>query len=185
MMPTQSDPQPGLRIRPLTAADRELLAAFPRRVSAASATARFHGAVKELTGKALDRLLDLESGRSEAVIAVDEAGIAAVGRYVRDPVTPSVADIAIVVADDVQRRGVARRVMTDLASRARNAAIDTFRADVLASNTAARQLVTRLWPVTAEQHRGDEIVYLLDLHERSATDDSGGRSRPGRLGLSE
>lgn len=55
--------------------------------------------------------------------------------------------------------------MQALTARARAAGIDTFRANVLPSNTAARRLVRGLWPVVAEQRSGDEIVYLLDLHE--------------------
>lgn len=165
MTSSQFNPQPSLRTRALTTADRELLATFPQRVSSATAIARFHGAVNALTDKALDRLLDLEPGRQEAVIAEDEAGIAAVARYVRDPSAPSIADIAVIVADDLQRRGVARHLLTELASRARTAGIDTFRANVLPSNTAARQLVTTLWPGGTEQLIDGEIVYLLALRE--------------------
>jgi hypothetical protein len=134
-------------------------------VSAVSAFARFHGAVNTLTDRALDRLLDLEPGRHEAVIAEDETGIVAVARYVRDPDQPTVADFAVLVADEHQRSGLARRITIDLAALARQAGIDRFRANVVPSNSAARGLVLNLSPNAIQRHVDAEIVYLLDLNE--------------------
>jgi hypothetical protein len=79
--------------------DRAALAALPTRVSADTSYARFHGVVRVLTTPTLDRLLDLEQGRHEAVIAEAEEGIVAVSRYVRDTPTSAEAEVAIVVAD--------------------------------------------------------------------------------------
>jgi len=43
-------------------------------------------------------LLDIEVGRHEAVIAVDDRGIAAVARYARYDTDPTTAEVAILVA---------------------------------------------------------------------------------------
>ena len=64
-----------LRIRPLSGEDRAALAELPKRISAESAISRFHRGVTMLTDRTLDRLLDIEVGRHEAVIAVPVKGL--------------------------------------------------------------------------------------------------------------
>jgi len=59
----------------------------------------------------LDRLLDTEPGRHEALAAADELGIAGVARFVRDEDALSTAEVAIVIADDRQHQGVARLML--------------------------------------------------------------------------
>jgi hypothetical protein len=98
----------GLTMRPLTAADRAALAKLPGHVSPQSAIGRFHGALNRLTDPLLDRLLDLEPGRHEALVAADELGIAGVARFIRDEDASSTAAVAIIIADYGQHQGVAR-----------------------------------------------------------------------------
>jgi acetyltransferase len=45
------------------------------------------------------------------VIAVDDRGIVAVARYARDETDPTTAEVAILVADEWQHRGVARELI--------------------------------------------------------------------------
>jgi hypothetical protein len=102
-----------LRIRPLSGEDRAALAELPKRISAESAISRFHGGVTMLTNRTFDRLLDIEVGRHEAVIAVDDRGIAGKTRYARDETDPTTAAVAILVADEWQHHGVARAPSCD------------------------------------------------------------------------
>ena len=83
----------GPLIRPMTPTDRPALANFPDRVSAGSAIFRFHGSVTVLTDKTLDLLLDLADGQREAIIAVDDRGIAGVARFARDDLDLSLIHI--------------------------------------------------------------------------------------------
>ena len=116
---TAAEEQPmtgaGPLIRPLTPADRPALADFPNRVSAGSAIFRFHGSLTMLTGKTLDLLLDLADGQREAITAVDDRGIAGVARFARDDLDPAAAEVAILVADEWQHRGLARQLLRPLA----------------------------------------------------------------------
>jgi hypothetical protein len=96
----------GPLIRPMTPAGRPALAIFPDRVSAASANFRFHGSVTMLTDKTLNLLLDLVEGQREAIAAVDDRGIADVARFARDDLDPAIAEVAILVADEWQHRGL-------------------------------------------------------------------------------
>jgi GNAT superfamily N-acetyltransferase len=155
----------GPLIRPMTPADRSALADFPNRVSAGSAIFRFHGSVTVLTGKTLDLLLDLVDGQREAIIAVDDRGIAGVARFARDDLDAASAEVAILVADEWQHRGLARQLLRPLAERARSAGIERFRAEIQADNTVARRFFLGLAPTARERHRNGDVVVLIDVAE--------------------
>ncbi|RMI28981.1 GNAT family N-acetyltransferase [Nocardia stercoris] len=161
-----NDPTPATArptIRPLTAADRAALRRLPDRVSPTSAVLRFHGAVKMLTEPTLDRLLDLEPGQREAVVAVDARGIAGVARFARDAVDSDTAEIAILIADEWQHHGVGGQLLHRLVEQARHAGITLFRADLLAENTAARHLLSNVAPIVDERVTAGHSVLRLDL----------------------
>jgi len=153
----------GLTIRPLAAADRSALAKLPDRVSSNSAIARFHGAISSLSEPLLDHLLNLEAGQREAVVAIDERGIVGVARYARDSADSDTAEVAILVADEWQHRGVARRMLRLLVAQAIQAGITRFRADMLRENTAARRLFAELAPTLNERLTPGHVVVTIDL----------------------
>ncbi|HWN63740.1 MAG TPA: GNAT family N-acetyltransferase [Streptosporangiaceae bacterium] len=156
---------PGPLIRPMTPADRSALADFPNRVSAGSAIFRFHGSVTVLTDKTLNLLLDLADGQREAITAVDDRGIAGVARFARDDLDPASAEVAILVADEWQHRGLARQLLRPLAERARSAGIERFRAEIQADNTVARRFFLGLTPTARERHSNGDVVVLIDVAE--------------------
>lgn len=147
----------------LESSDREVLRAFADRVSSESARARFHGALSTLTDRALDRLLDLEPGRREAVIAEDDLGIAGVARYAQDDEHPLVAEVAVIVADDRQHCGLGQALMSILTERARSGGIETFRATVARGNEPALNLVAAMAPDASRRVEGTEIVFRWSL----------------------
>jgi RimJ/RimL family protein N-acetyltransferase len=112
-----------------------------------------------LTEKTLDVLLDLEVGRHEAVVAEDDKGICGVARYVRDRPESTTAEVAIVIADEWQHRGVAKEIMHALMRAARGAGIEHFRARIMPENKAARAFFSKLAPTTREHfYDGDAIA---------------------------
>jgi RimJ/RimL family protein N-acetyltransferase len=155
----------GPLIRPMTPTDRSALANFPDRVSAGSANFRFHGSVTTLTDKTLDLLLDLADGQREAITAVDDRGIAGVARFARDDLDPATAEVAILVADEWQHRGLARQLLRPLAKRAQSAGIERFRAEIQAGNTVARRFFLGLTPTGRERHRNGDVVVLINVAE--------------------
>jgi GNAT superfamily N-acetyltransferase len=155
----------GPLIRPLTPADRPALADFPDRVSAGSAIFRFHGSVSVLTDKTLDLLLDLADGQREAITAVDDRGIAGVARFARDDLDPATAEVAILVADQWQHRGLARQLLRPLAERARSAGIERFRAEIQADNTIARRFFLGLTPTARERRSNGDVAVLINVAE--------------------
>lgn len=153
------------RIRPLSGEDRAALAELPKRVSAESAISRFHAGVTVLTDNTLDQLLDIEVGRHEAVIALDDRGIIGVARYARDETDPTTAEVAILVADEWQHHGVGRELMRTLIARAHDAGIKWFRAEILPENTTARHFFAGLAPTTRERMAEGNAVITIDLDD--------------------
>lgn len=153
-------------IRQLRAEDRSALEAFPDRVSPETARTRFHAPMKMLTPPTLDLLLGLEPGCREAVVAVDENGIAGVARFARDVCgdpASAIAEIAVIVADDRQRGGLGRDLVLALAGLARAAGIETFRATMQEDNDGARRFVGRLAPGSPERFVRNTVVAELPV----------------------
>jgi GNAT superfamily N-acetyltransferase len=111
----------------------------------------------------LNRLLDLESGQREAVVAADSQGIADVARFAQDAVDSDTAEVAVLVADEWQPHGVGQQLLRPLIEAARTAGITVFRADLLAQNTAARHLLTGAAPTLDETVAAGHAVIRLDL----------------------
>jgi len=154
-----------LTIRPLTVGDRGALARLPERVSRQSAIARFHAGVRVLTDDLLDRLVDLESGRHEAIVAIDGRGVAGIARYVRDVDDESRAEVAVLVVDEWQRRGVATLMLRPLVASALAAGITHFMADTPPENTAARHLLGSLATTVSQRFVAGRTIAVVDLRD--------------------
>ena len=79
-----------------------------------SAISRFHGAVSRLSEPFLDQLLNLREGQREAVIALDGRRIVGVARFARDAENADTAEVAVLMADEWQHRGVAHQMLRPL-----------------------------------------------------------------------
>jgi RimJ/RimL family protein N-acetyltransferase len=134
----------GISIRPIDPADRDGLAASFERLSEESRYLRFFSAVSHLSNEQLRYLTDVDHHAHEALVAVEDAtgDIVGVARFVRTE--EGVAEPAVVVLDDWQRRGIGAHLLDALADRAREEDIHTFAAVVLAHNGAAMAALRRL-----------------------------------------
>lgn len=161
-------------LRRLRPSDRDALVAGFERLSPKSRYLRFFSSMPRLPGTVLDALLlddedhlALVAGRATEDGALEGYGVA---RFARLPEEPDTAEAAVTVVDDMQRRGIGTLLLTRLAAAARERGIETFRAEVLRSNTPMNQLLRELdedaQPTEAD---GASVVYRLDLGEdRSA-----------------
>jgi len=128
-----------LRLRPTGPADEQALLDFFERLSPESRYLRFQGAVRvdaHLIASFLrsdgDESLSLIGELTDADGAVHVIGL---GTWIRLR-DPSRAEVAFVVADEFQHRGIASRLLERLAVHARDAGIDRFVAQVLPENAA-------------------------------------------------
>jgi GNAT superfamily N-acetyltransferase len=89
----------------------------------------------------LRRLTVLDHHHREALIALDGTRCVGVARFARRPEDPHVADVAVTVADDWQRRGLGGALLVRLTRRARAEGLTTFSALIGNENLAARALL--------------------------------------------
>ena len=158
-----TDLPPGVELRPLTPADRALLADLPSRVSPQSAISRFHGALSQLSEPLLDHLLRLEAGQREAFVALHDGVIIGVARFARDDPESDTAEVAFLVADAWQHHGLGYVLLDRVVERARAARITRFRADMLATNTAARHLIEAAGPIVESRVEDGHLVLTVEL----------------------
>jgi RimJ/RimL family protein N-acetyltransferase len=97
-----------------------------------------------------------------ALVAATGRGVAT-GRFLRDPADRKQAEVAIVVADDWQGRGVGAVLLERLVRRARAIGIERFTARMLVGNEAARRLLARMGDVVGERRGGGTIELTLRL----------------------
>jgi len=128
-----------LRLRPTNPADEGALLDFFERLSPESRYLRFQGAVS-VDAHLIASFLRSDGAESLSLVGelIDAEGavrVIGLGTWVRLR-DPSRAEVAFVVADEFQRRGIASRLLERLAVHARTAGIDRFVAQVLPENAA-------------------------------------------------
>jgi GNAT superfamily N-acetyltransferase len=143
----------------------ELRRAFDR-LSPESRYRRFFGGVAQLSDASLRYLTQVDGHDHVAIVATGESpdlksepGLG-VARFVRLHDAPHVAEAAVTVVDDAQRRGLGRLLATTLAIAARERGIHTFRADVLADN---EPMVTLMHDVHARAIATEAGVITFDI----------------------
>ncbi|MFJ2863107.1 GNAT family N-acetyltransferase [Kitasatospora sp. NPDC087314] len=128
-----------LVLRPAGPTDRAEALAMHGRCSPASLRLRYHGPVRD-AGRYLDHLLDARHGHSLAVTAAD-GRIVALGHLMWDD---GEAELAVLVEDAWQRRGLGLELLRRLSTAARAAGVGSVYAMTHASNTGLIAAMRRL-----------------------------------------
>jgi GNAT superfamily N-acetyltransferase len=132
-------------VRPQTREDRPLLADFFADLSPLSRYQRFFtGMPPKLPTRMLDALSDVDGRRHVGIVAVRDDRILGAARYLRRAETPTVADVAFTVADELHGRGLGGLLMRELQAHARRRGITRFVFDMLATNDAAHAVALSL-----------------------------------------
>jgi RimJ/RimL family protein N-acetyltransferase len=132
-------------IRPVRAADAQLVADGFARLSARSRELRFHAPKARLSAAELAYLTDIDHTDHEALGALTRDGQGAgIARYVRSAGDATSAEIAIAIVDEWQRRGLGTALIAQLSDRARQAGIERFTALVTADNSGVARLLRNL-----------------------------------------
>jgi GNAT superfamily N-acetyltransferase len=162
-----ADPHGTVEIRPLERDDRERLAAAFARLGEETRRRRFLSSATRLSERDLDALTDIDHHGHEALAAVEPrtGRIVGIARYIRLPREREAAEVAVAVDDGWQRRGIGRRLLTELAARARAEGITHFSAYVGSDNGPVRGWIARLGGVALARD-GDAILYSVSLDPR-------------------
>ncbi|WP_249012436.1 GNAT family N-acetyltransferase [Conexibacter sp. DBS9H8] len=143
-------------LRPLSAADKPLIAASFDRLSEPSRYRRFFLRLQQLPPGVLEALIDVDHHDREAILAVapvtgEVLGVARYGRLSADATT---AEIAVTVVDAWHGRGVGAALLDRLVCRARQEGIRRFSAQVLGENPGALSLFAHLGQSVSEVDHG-------------------------------
>ena len=136
-----------LTLRPVLPQDAELEQALVRALSPASRYQRFFSPIRELPAGWPERLTQIDYQQQQAFIVEtfvgDQALAVAEARYVVDAAGEE-CEFAVVVADDWQHLGLARRLLQSLLRSATEVGLKRMVGDVLATNHAMLSLARSL-----------------------------------------
>ena len=138
---------PAVTIRPIKPEDADMVVEFVHRLSPETKYLRFMNTLRELPPAMVARLTQIDYDREMAFIAtLEEDGQdreLGVCRYAVNPDGES-CEFAIVVADDWQKKGLARKLMGVLIETARNKGLEAMHGVFLASNERMLKFVQSL-----------------------------------------
>jgi RimJ/RimL family protein N-acetyltransferase len=152
-------------IRPIRADDKRMLEDGLRQLSDESVHRRFLSPKRSFSRTELRYLTEVD-GRDHVALVAEYPGhpvrrLIAVGRFVRLHDDPEAADVAIVVADDWQRRGVGTTLSDQLVADARRLGIRRFTATMASDNVPAHRLMAKLTKQLEHRHAGSGVDELL------------------------
>jgi RimJ/RimL family protein N-acetyltransferase len=136
-----------LIIRPLRKEDRTILAEGFEHLSDASRYTRFFRQVKHLSDEQLRYLTELDQTKHFAwVAAVPGEHVEGVGvsRWIRLADDPEVAEIAVTVVDEYQRKGIGRTLLSLAFRSAIEAGVRSLSAWVLSENRATLEMLKKM-----------------------------------------
>ncbi len=119
-------------IRPIRADDADLLVEFYARVSDRSKYYRFFSPMPQLSERDIKRFTQVDHDQRVALVLLLQGKMIAVGRY--DVVGDAEAEVAFLVEDAQQGRGIGQLLLEHLAQAARERGIERFTAEVLPDN---------------------------------------------------
>ncbi|TDQ48247.1 bifunctional acetate--CoA ligase family protein/GNAT family N-acetyltransferase [Actinorugispora endophytica] len=148
-------------LRPITPDDAELLQDFHSRLSPETIYYRFFAPYPKLSARDVTRFTTVDYEDRVALVATIGESMVSVVRY--DKVGPDEAEVAFVVEDSHQGRGLASVLLEHIAAAARERGVRRFIADVLPEN---RRMINvfREAGYTAQQTFDEGVIRLtLDL----------------------
>lgn len=133
-------------IRPVQPADAALVQQFVRGLSPLARRRRFFGASAELSPAQLERMTRLDPPRALGLAAIEAGATAArmvgIAQYALSG--PASAEVAVVVADDWQRRGLGESLLVALLAHAARGGVASAHGLVLAENLPMLMLAVKL-----------------------------------------
>jgi GNAT superfamily N-acetyltransferase len=146
-------------IRRVDPTDRPLLEEGFAQLSERSRYQRFFRVVERLRDEELDFFVNVDHDQHEAVGALTADGRRGLGiaRYIRLAPEAAAAEVAVVVTDEAQGRGLGRILVEELAERARAHGIERFVAQTGVGNRAFRRIMERIGPTRTLALEGSTI----------------------------
>jgi GNAT superfamily N-acetyltransferase len=156
------DPFPDLVMRPVDAADVDSIVAALRRLSSRSLYQRYFTAPPDPTRMVTTHLAIVDHRDHEAFVVLDGPTVVAMAQWDRSSADPDEAEVAVLVAEEWQHRGLGRALVRATAGDAYRHGVHTLVATVLTENRDGRGLARNLQPSAAILD-GAQTSYRFDL----------------------
>ena len=139
-------------------------------LGAVSRYRRFLAPLDHLSPEQVAYLTHVDHTNHEAIAALDAVTGEGIGvaRFIRDPNDARLAEVAIVVTDAWQGRGVGTALVERLAARMRTVGVERIAARMLVGSEAPRRLIAHCADTLSEQRSSGTVVLEAKLH-RPAT----------------
>jgi acetyl coenzyme A synthetase (ADP forming)-like protein len=158
-----------VHVRPITPEDGPALVAFHTGLSQETVYLRFFSAHPKLSDNEVERFTHVDHDKRMALVATLRGRIIGVARYDRREEGSEDAEVAFVVADEHQRRGIGTLLLEHLAAFARTRGIKRFCADTLPQNQPMQDVFRRAG-FSEKAHFDQGIVNVwLDIEPSEAT----------------
>ncbi len=150
------------QLRPIVPADSDEFIEFYSRVSEESKYFRFFAPYPTLSARDVRRFTVVDHDRRVAFVMTLHGQIIAVGRY--DATSDDEAEVAFLVEDAHQGRGIGQLLLEHLAQAGRERGLERFHAEVLPSNARMLQVFREMgYSLTAELADGvQQLTFPLD-----------------------
>src|SRR3954452_15646949 len=157
------DPFPGLTVRPVEADDAERVRRLFERLSPESIYRRFFTLFPAPPAAVLRHLTAVDHGDHEALAVLNGDEILALASWDRPAHGSDDAEIAVLVEDAWQHKGLGRALVRMLTAEAARRGITEINATVLADNHPARHLAATVARPDSVVMDGPETFYTFSL----------------------
>jgi L-amino acid N-acyltransferase YncA len=159
-------------LRPLEPGEQDLVASIYRDMSDRTRRLRFLAPARELTPEDLDYLTAVDHNRHEAVVGIeaDSGRPLGIARYVRVPGERDSAEVAVVVIDEWQNRGLGTALIEELGNRARENGIRRWLAVVSDDNEVVLRGLDRAGAERVGNTEAGEVEFEFDLFGERLTE---------------
>jgi GNAT superfamily N-acetyltransferase len=153
-------------IRPLDAADWPLVRAMLGRSSPTSVFRRFFTLLPRDDDLVLRPITDVDHDRHEELVAVTGGRVVAMAGYIRSAIDPTEADVAVIVEDAWQGRGLGSALFAQLGRLAWQRGVTRFSGTILAENRPAIAFLRSLAPQVTLTRDATEVAFEVPLARR-------------------
>jgi GNAT superfamily N-acetyltransferase len=157
----------GVTFRPIEPDDGVRLLAFHHRLSSETTRLRFFTVHPELSPREVEWFTRLDHRDREALVAVSDDEIRGVARYERVRGTDE-AEVAFVVEDAWQGRGLGHLLLHHLADLARRRGVTRFVAETLSENRRAQNLFQDMGLPMTRSTAGGVVHLVIELRPASS-----------------
>jgi GNAT superfamily N-acetyltransferase len=152
-----------VRIRPYGWQDGDRLRRMSQRLSSRSLYQRFFSGTPRIPERYVQSLAGLDHWNHDALVGIVDDELAGIAEYVRHAGDPQRAELAILITDDWQRRGLGGHLIAFLTQLAARRGIHEFAADVLLDNRGGLAAVHSAWPGAIPRHVSGSAHFALPL----------------------